>query len=408
MRRLSRAQAVNLLLEHCAPTLACRMQPMDAVGLVAAEKAQAACPIPGHPTSLRDGFALRSADTATASANAPVCLPVTLTLTAESRLPAPLLPGQAVRLLTGGPVPPDADAVLGFEDVREEGETISLHAPVLAGQHIRPEGGDLPLGDIIAFPGRAITPQAAALLTRSKVVELAVHPRPSVCMFGLGNELGQPGTAIKPGCIPADNVVLVRGLLERWGARVLESRTLPDDLEAIGRALLNAPLPDVVITTGGTGRSRRDFAHEAALLAGYDLLFNGLDMRPGKQVFAALKQDGGRTVALIGLPGPPNAVYACLHAVVLPLVRRLRGLTPASASCALLKQAIRTRPGSEWIVPCTLDLHEGRLTAQPLIGEGPTLRALALADAAIALPPDRDLTPELPVELLASPLPGQD
>lgn len=415
---------MELLLRHAALPGIVTLAPWEAVGLVSFTDAAAPAGVPECAVSLRDGYAVSSADTATATPDNPLRLETDGRLTADSRHPAPLIPGHAVRILTGAPMPPGADAVIPLELLAEPSDpnapTILLDQAVAANNFVLPQGGDLPAGSILARKGHRISPQAAAVLTRARVELLRVQPRPVAAMFGLGSELAAPRPAGDLERIPADNTVLVSHLLRSWGADIKHSGVLPDKREIIAQALTTAvttgPRPALIVTTGGTGRSERDYAQRAAADAGFSLLFQGMDIRPGKNVFAALRSDPGQpNVLLLGLPGPPAAVFACLHALALPLVRYCCGLDaalfthetltdaapPHKTLQAILREGLRTRRGSDWLLPCTLAFEGGRLWATPLHGEAWTsLRALATAQAVVVLPPESDLLAGSCVELL--------
>ncbi|WP_022661513.1 molybdopterin molybdotransferase MoeA [Paucidesulfovibrio longus] len=412
--RPTRAQAVALLLRSAPRPAPLRLPPWQAVGRVAAADLRAEIGVPECAVSLRDGYALRAEDTGAASAETPLRLATQGRLTADARQPQALARGKAVRILTGAPLPPGADAVIPFENLAEppgpQDQAILLSEPAQQHAFILPQGGDLPAGSLLARSGTRITSQAGAVLTRARVEELPVHPRPAFAMFGLGSELAAPAPHGDPDRIPADNVVLVANLLRSWGLEAAHCSVLPDDLAAVTAALRETvefnPRPALIVTTGGTGRSERDYARKAAEQAGFKTLFAGLDVRPGKNAFAALRRDAGKAnVLLLGLPGPPAAVFACLHGLALPLARQLCGLPPDAGLRAALRTGLRTRRGSEWLLPCSLNLADGQLAAVPLHGdEWPSLRALAEAHAVAVLPPDSELRPGQCLELLCGDL----
>ncbi|MGE4293151.1 MAG: molybdopterin-binding protein [Desulfovibrio sp.] len=410
--KLTRAQAVDLLVQCAALAAPVARAPWEAVGLVAAQDVFAPSGVPECPVSLRDGYAVCAGDTAQATPDQPLRIAALGRLTADARDPAPLTPGRTVRILTGAPLPPGADAVIPFEQLavrpQEDQDFIFLDAPAQAGTFILPQGGDLPAGCLLARAGERISAQAAAVLTRARVEALDILPRSGFAMFGLGSELAAPATHGDPTRIPADNIVLVTNLLRGWGLDAVRCDVLPDDRTAIAQVLEQTAQgdarPALIVTTGGTGRSERDHARQAAMDADFHPLFQGLDVRPGKNVFAALRSDPGKPdVLLLGLPGPPAAVFACLHGLALPLARHLRGLLPDAGLQAMLAHGLRTRQGSEWLLPCALELKHAQLSATPLHGEEwPSLRALARARAVAVLPPDSDLASGGLVELLCA------
>lgn len=374
---ISRTQAIQELLRIACPLPGIAVAPSQATGFVAAESILAGCNVPEHACSVRDGYAMRSADIEKAGSMRPVRLTVEQCIRAESRDPDPLLPGEAARVLTGGIVPMGADCVLAEEDVEIVGEDILVTTPVRPGWFIRPEGGEIAAGTRIADSGQVITPQSAAVMTRSRLKIVLAHPQPSASITALGSELAIPDGKDDPSHFPADNLILAEGLLEQVGARVTEMNILPDEKAKLVAFLSRTDLPDIVITTGGTGNSERDFARSGARLSGFDILFDSVDMRPGRNVFAARRDN----TLLFGLPGPPVAVFTCFHALILPVVRRMHGLPVRKEPImARFTQGINARPGSEWLVQCELAVEGSSLTATPLAGKDmPPMLAMAKA-----------------------------
>ena len=289
---VSRKQALQLLLNTTTPMEATFRAPAQAIGLVAALDIEAGCDVPETACSVRDGYALRSADAAKAGSMRPVKLAVKQCIRAESTDPEPVGPGETARVLTGGTVPPDADCVLAEEDVEADGDDILVTAPVRQGWFVRPVGGEISAGTVIIPQGREITPQAAAVMTRTRLPGIMIHPRPTARILALGSELADPGVPDATR-FPADNLVLTRGLLEQSGAQVIATSVLPDEKAKLVETLSRTDLPDLIITTGGTGRSERDFARSGALMSGFDILFNTVDMRPGRNLFAARRGQAG-------------------------------------------------------------------------------------------------------------------
>ena len=402
---ISRKEAVQKLLRRARPAEMRPVAPMEGVGLIAGLDVAALSDVPEHACSVRDGYAVRSQDVARAKPMAPVRLDVKGCLRAESTNPDALEPGTAVRVLTGGPVPPDADAVYAEEDVEERDGHILAMEPVRSGWFVRARGGEIAADTVITPAAKEITPQAAAVMTRTRVDSILVHPRPRARLMALGSELAKPGlipdaqTAPGTARFPADNLVLQRGLFEAAGAVVEQTGVIPDDRDKLVSILSGPDLPEIIVTTGGTGNSERDFAFEAALEAGFEPLFKRIDIRPGRNMFAAARDN----TLLFGLPGPPAAGHACFHAVILPVVRRLRGRPQPEPRTARFTQSINARPGSEWLVQCRLDIQGSTLTATPLAGKTvPPMHGLAQAHGLAVLQSGQTLTPGDEAEILTT------
>jgi len=397
---VSRDRALRRLFQLARPLEAVLSFPLESIGLVASHNILAHKDVPEHPTSLRDGFALRTGDIEHASLLNPVRLAVTQTVRAESLEAKNVLTGEAARVLTGGMVPLEADGVLAEEDVTLEGDAIVVTTPIRSGWFVRPAGGELPNEAIIVRAGEKVTPQAAAVMMRTGVDSFHAIPRPTAWTVALGSELSDPHVADdEAGRFPADNLVLTGGLLYDSGADVVHTGVLPDIEDRLIEALSAEDLPDVILTTGGTGRSERDFARSSAKEAGFDIIFDRLDIRPGRNMFAAHKGD----TLLFCLPGPPTAVFACFHAVVLPAIRMLRGLQDRPPFMAKLRNGISARPGGHWLFPCRLEHQGASLVATPLAGkEVPPMLAIGKAHGVALVKGGDSVLPDGDVEILST------
>jgi molybdopterin molybdotransferase len=398
---IPRRQALKLIIRHALPGKPERVAPFEAADRIASHNVTAFCNVPEQPCSLRDGYAVRTQDIENASSLHPVRLAVTQTVRAESRPGAPIEPGQAARVLTGGVVPQNGNAVLAEEDVEITGDAITVSAPVRPGWFVRPVGGEIEMGAVITRAGETITPQAAAVMVRTRSGSIHVHPQVRARVLALGSELEDPACegVSTQARFPADNLVLAGGLLRQSGALITETGVLPDNPDLLVETL-SADLPEIVVTTGGTGNSERDFARPGAEKAGFTTLFQGADIRPGKNLFAAVRDN----TLLFGLPGPPAAVFAGFHGLVLPALRRMRGLPdPKTPLMARFKEGLSVRPGSEWIVPCRLHRDGATLTAEPLIGKHtPPMLALGQAHGAALIPGGQGVLPGDEVEIVVS------
>jgi len=408
---VSRSRAVKLLLQIARPLKAVAVSPFEAVGLIPSSDISAFCNVPEQPCSVRDGYALRAEDIEKASFLRPVRLAVTQIVRAESKTPDCIEPGDAARVLTGGLIPPGADTVLAEEDVEldveaeaeTDEETITIRTPARKGWFVRAAGGEIDMGAVIGETGTVITPQAAAVMIRTRVSSVMAHPKPRVRVLSLGSELSNP-ICCDEDCdtarFPADNLVLTRGLLEQSGGHVTETGVVPDNEDTLVKILSQDGLPDIVITTGGTGRSERDFARIGAKRSGFTTIFDRVDIRPGRHMFAARRDD----TLLFCLPGPPAAVFACFHATILPVIRRMRGLPDQTEPImARFEKGLSAKPGSEWLVQCALAFKGSHIVATPLAGkEVPPMLGMAKAHGLAVLQSGDAIIPGDETEILST------
>ncbi len=388
---VSRSRAIRRLLQNIRLPETVSLSPHKAIGRIASHDIFACNNVPEQACSVRDGFALRTEDIATATPMEPVRLAVTQTIRAESMQADPIIAGNAARVLTGGMIPPGADGVLAEEDVEIKGDTISILTPIQPGKFMRAAGGEIGRGDTIIQAGQAITPQAAGVMVRTRVSSIKVYQSPTAQVISLGSELFDPGSGeeCEKGCFPADNLVLASGLLEQSGLTVQKKGVLPDSTSQLTGVLSADDLPNLIVTTGGTGRSERDFARSCVQATGFEIIVDHIGIRPGHNMFAARK---GETL-LFGLPGPPAAVFACFHAILLPVLRSMLGLIDTTPRTARLRQGITAKPSGERVVLCRFERHGAVTHATPLVGKkvAPML-AIGLADGVIILQSGKSLS----------------
>ncbi|MCO4846481.1 MAG: molybdopterin molybdotransferase MoeA [Yoonia sp.] len=234
--------------------------------------------------------------------------------------------GKAVRIFTGAPVPRGADRVVIQEDVRRDGDTITLSENLDSGTHIRPAGGDFTNGTPFTGP-RVLSASDIALLASMNIALVPVTRKPVVAIIATGDELVQPGDIPNAAQIIASNSYGLAALLDAHGA---ETRLLPiarDTVPSLELAFDLAADADLIITIGGASVGDHDLVGQVALAKGMDRAFYKVAMRPGKPLMA------GRigTSAMIGLPGNPVSAMVCGHIFVLPVIRKMLGLGANSA-----------------------------------------------------------------------------
>lgn len=401
--RISLEQAIALLLDAARPATP-RPTPLpQALDLASAEDIAADRDVPAQSRSALDGVALRAADTRTASAAAPAKLALRGHVRPSTEPDQPLGPGEACRVLTGAPLPQGADAVAPDEEISRDAETVTLTAPVAEGRGVRLPGSELARGTPIVSRGQAVTPAAASALASLGRAEITAVPPPRALVLAVGNELvslEEAGRARGP-LLVADNLLLLRGLLRESGVRDADARVCPNEPGIIAHALAETEA-DLVLTTGGTGPGDRDFSLSAATAAGFDPIFRGLALHPAKSALALRR---GRTM-LFGLPGTPSAVFAAYHALVLPALLALRGITaPPARTRALLTAPLKGSDRAQRLTPCSLELRDARLLATPLGGASGPRGQMLLAHGLAVTPPGHGPTAGELVEILL--LPGR-
>lgn len=309
------AQAVSPVGTELLPLAEC-------AGRVLAQEMRAGADVPPFDRSPYDGYALRSADTA-AGPDRPVTLRVREELPAGAVPSRPVGAGEAVKILTGAPIPPGADGVVKYEDTRFTADTVTLFHPVRPGENIVRAGEDGARGDLLARKGTAVDAALAGVLAAQGLARIPVYRRPRVGLISTGGELLEPGEPPAPGKIYNAGRFLLAAALERLGCTPVWLGAAADDARAIAR-LLRAGLPccDAIVLTGGVSAGDWDLTPAAMTLAGARLLFRRARFKPGMACAYAVLEGA----LLCGLSGNPAAALTNFYAMAAPALGRLRGL----------------------------------------------------------------------------------
>jgi molybdopterin molybdotransferase len=314
----------------------------EARGSVLAEEVTAPHPMPRFDNSAMDGFAVRSADLAATDAGL-----IPLTLAGEVRAGDPgdvtVEPGTAVRIMTGAPVPPGADAVVPVELAEVEGGIVRLPGGTPAGIHIRRAGEDFAAGALLIEPGRELRAGELALLASIGHTPVTVYGAPKVAIVVTGDELVEPDVEPLPGQIRDSNSLALSALVLEAGGEPLVTRVVGDDLVSTVEALRRAAeTADLVVSSGGVAVGRYDFVKEAVDELGQIDMW-GVAMQPGKPVVLGRIGD----VPFLGLPGNPVSVHISFEQFVRPAIRKMRGCRDVLRSriTARLTEALTKKPG---------------------------------------------------------------
>ena len=302
-----------------------------------------------------------------------------------------VLPGQAVRIFTGAPVPQGATRVVVQEDGAADGDSIRLTADAGPGINIRPRGQDFRLGDSLS--PRRLRPNDLALLAAMNIPDVVVTRRPVVALIATGDELVMPGEAPRPNQIIASNSFALKALVEAEGA-IARMLPIARDTEADLRMVLDlASGADLIVTIGGASVGDHDLVGRVAADMGLERAFYKIAMRPGKPLMAG-RLNG---VAMLGLPGNPVSSVVCAHLFLLPMVRAMLGLpaAPAPERRAVLAAPLPANGARAHYMRACLLPGDGLPGIEPFASQDSALlRLLAQADALLVRPPgDRARAP---------------
>jgi len=327
-------------LEEVRATVLGRVTPLEvvevpireALGLVLAERVTAPDAVPPFPNTAMDGYAVRAADTAGATAESPVRLRVVGDLPAGHAPTVAVGPGEAIRIMTGAPMPDGADAIVIVEltarDDADGADGVLVQRAAESGQHVRAAGGDLRAGEVVFEPGTVLRPAHIGVLATVDARTVRVHRRARVGVLSTGDELVESGP-LAPGKIRDSNRPMLLSLAAETGATVIDLGSAKDD-EAVMTATLDAAIADcdVVLTSGGVSVGDYDFV-SAALerIASVDpagtsvVEWYQVAIKPAKPLCIATV----RGTSVFGLPGNPVSSMVSFELFARPALRSMMG-----------------------------------------------------------------------------------
>ena len=292
-----------------------------AAGRVVSVPITATMDVPPFARAAMDGYALRSADTASASPDAPTTLRIAGRAYAGEPWPGRVERGTAVAIATGAPVPDGANAVEMIEDTRLAGEDVIVSRPVAAGRHITPRGYDVRADHLVLGEGALLTAARLGAAAAFGLMEIDVYVRPRVAILPTGDEVVEPGGTLGDGQIFDVNTTSLTALIEANGGEAIAHPNVRDDASEIEHAFVGCLDADLVLVTGGSSVGERDHVLDTIARRG-QVLINGIAIKPGKPTILALVN--GRPV--FGLSGNPSSCLSNGYLFVGPLLRRLARL----------------------------------------------------------------------------------
>jgi len=288
-----------------------------ALGRVPAADVTAPFDVPPADNSAVDGYAVGSADIPSAGARE---LTVVGDLAAGAVFERTLIPGQALRIMTGAPMPVGANTVYPQEVVERTGDRVRV-GPIAKGVNVRARGEDVEAGGIVIEAGSVLRPQEIGLITSLGIWQLEVHRRPRVALLSTGDEVAEPGTPRRPGQIYDANRFTLRGSIEQCGGDVLDLGIVPDVREELVRRLREAAaMADVVMTSGGVSVGVYDLVKGVLAELG-TVDFWQVAMQPGRPLAFGRLAD----TTFFGLPGNPVASLLAFMLFVRPALYKLGG-----------------------------------------------------------------------------------
>ena len=379
---ISVAQAQALLAMHGDPIGRVERVPLDdGGGRVLAEDLVATRDVPPFARALMDGYAVRAADTAGASAERPVTLRVLEMIYTGTSPSAVVDTGTCAGIATGAPMPEGADAVVMVEQTTADGIAVHIRQQAAARQNVGPAGSDLVTGEVALREGAMLTPAKLGVAAAIGLADVRVYARPRVAILSTGDEIVPPGGTLAAAQIFDSNTTALAAAVRQHGGEPVVGPRVGDDRAALVQAFEACLDEDLVLFSGGTSVGERDFLLEIIESAGV-VVFEGLKLKPGRPTVFAMAR--GRPV--FGMPGNPVSCLTNAYLLVAPMLRRVARLPPASARTvpAALTMPVQSPPGRHQIYPVRLE-HSG---AVPVFKGSGELTSLAHADGYFEIPED--------------------
>jgi len=354
-------------------------------GLVLARDIVAAEPVPPFANTGMDGYAVRAADT-------PGTLRVVGELPAGRAPTMPVGPGEAVRIMTGAPMPDGADAVVMVERTRVHGDNVVVEV-AQPGEHVRLAGGDVSAGDVVFEHGTVLTPAHLGVLASLDVREVVCYPRPRVGVISTGDELVAEGV-LAPGRIRDSNRPMLLALLDELGLDPVDGGIVGDDERAITAAVENiADTCDALLTSGAVSVGDYDFVklvlERVAAARGGTSLWAQVAIKPAKPLAFAMLG----AVPAFGLPGNPVSSRVSFELFARPALRKLAGRADVEAEAvrAIAASAMRRRPdGKLHLDRVRVRIDDGRYVCERAGAQASNVLSGMAAANALALLPDGD------------------
>ncbi|MGH7816776.1 MAG: molybdopterin-binding protein, partial [Candidatus Binatia bacterium] len=372
-----------------------KISSVQARGRVLAEALYSAVDLPHFHRAAMDGYAVKAKDTFGASQSLPAYLKLAGVVEMGKEATQALNAGDAIRISTGGMMPPEADAVVMVEYTDEtDGGLVEIHRAVSPWQNVIQIGDDIKKGELVFSQGRRLRAHDLGALTGVGISSIAVYRRPRVALISTGDEIVDADTEPRPGQVRNINQHSLAGLIEEVGGELKDWGVIGDDraqlTEAIGDALRWG---DLVLLSGGSSMGAKDIALETILsFPDAEFIFHGISIAPGKPTIFA--KACGKPI--LGLPGYPVSALVIFDLFGATMLRRLGGESAdllqrfARTVRAKLTTNISSQLGREDYVRVTLERDGEQFVATPLPSKSGAIFTLVKADGMVRIEMNQD------------------
>lgn len=383
-------EALDTILKEVAPLMLESVRLEDALGRTLGEDVRARWPNPMWNNSAMDGYAVRSVDTLGASEEGPVRLKVIYDLPAGSMPGRPVGQGEAIRIMTGAPMPDGADGVIMVEKTGAAPDNgVLIRAVVKPGEHVRVCGEDFKKHDVVVKKGAIIRPAETAMLAATGAPFVFVYKRPRVAVISTGDELVDISQTPPPGKITNSNGYTLAALVAECGAEPIQLGIARDNRESLLEKLKQAAEADCIVSSGGVSVGDFDFVKDVLKELGSRMLFWKVAMKPGKPL--AFGVIGGKPA--FGLPGNPVSSMVAFEQFVKPALFKMSGRAEIERAAlpASLEKDLRIKSGRVNFIRAAMRIDATGITVTPLAGQGSALlTTMVAANSYIVVPKESE------------------
>jgi len=380
---LGLVEALELTLKRI-PVMPTESLPLhECVQRVAAEDIYSKINSPSLTASLKDGYAVCSDDVASASEEHPVTLPIVGTVSAGEKSAFSLKKGQAIRILTGAPMPEGAEAVVSQEFTRENGNEVIVLADSEPGRNVLVRGTDVEEGEQIVRRGEVLSAGHAGLMAAAGLESVQVYKLPKVAIIATGDEIIAPGEPFRSGAIFASNLITLSGFLRFRQIDVVMKviKDQPDQIRKTVAELLREC--DALLTIGGAWEGDKDYSLGVLDELGWEPLFHRVRIGPGKAVAFGLLENK----PVFCLPGGPPSNEMAFLQIAFPALLAMSGYPPSPLVTvkAILTEEVGGQKSWTQFIYAQLQKQDGNLYVSPLQTKS-RLKNMAGATALIKIP----------------------
>ncbi|MBO3340739.1 gephyrin-like molybdotransferase Glp [Clostridium perfringens] len=277
---------------------------------------------PPFNKSVFDGYAFRSEDSKGTSKENPIELKIVDEIFAGMWPEIEIKSGEAIRIMTGAPIPMGADCVLKQEETERHGDLVKIFKEMKANENISFMGEDIKIGETLIKNGKRLDYADLGIMASSGISEVLVYKKPRVSIISTGDEVCDINSTLKPGKIYDSNLYSLSGRIEELGYNVLSMEHVGDNILKIGEAIEKAfEKSDIVFTTGGASVGEKDLMQKVSESIGFEKLFWKIKIKPGSAVVCSKKEEK----ILISLSGNPNAALATFELLGKSVLKKLEG-----------------------------------------------------------------------------------